>query len=57
MRVRDRRSKPNLTKSQSRPPLPSPNPKQNQRFVRRCGTPLYMAPEIFRKDYHVVADM
>jgi hypothetical protein len=28
-----------------------------QQFVRRCGTPLYMAPEIFRKDYHVQADM
>lgn len=27
------------------------------RFVRRCGTPLYMAPEIFRKDYRVEADM
>jgi len=38
------------------PPHPSPRP-HPQQFVRRCGTPLYMAPEIFKKDYHVQADM
>ena len=28
-----------------------------QCLVRRCGTPLYMAPEIFAKDYRVEGDM
>ena len=28
-----------------------------QRFTKRTGTPVYMAPEIFERDYYVEADM
>lgn len=28
-----------------------------QRFSKRTGTPVYMAPEIFERDYYVEADM
>jgi serine/threonine protein kinase len=37
----------------SNPALPS-HPK---RFSKRTGTPVYMAPEIFERDYYVEADM
>ena len=28
-----------------------------ERFTKRTGTPVYMAPEIFERDYYVEADM
>jgi hypothetical protein len=39
-----------------RPHLPN-HSSPRQRFTKRTGTPVYMAPEIFERDYYIEADM
>jgi serine/threonine protein kinase len=57
------RSRSTASRALAHPPSASSRPPDSsllappQRFSKRTGTPVYMAPEIFERDYYVEADM